>query len=60
MLAELPHVSQHSGVLAAYQHCFSLYPTEPFAICCGGEHGGSKDWEQDGEGPAVPLGDGAG
>lgn len=37
-----------------------LYATEPFAVCCGGEHGGSEDREQDGEGPAVPLGDGAG
>lgn len=49
-----------SVCLAVHQPCFSLRFTEPFALCRGGEHRGSQDWEQDGEGPAVPLGNGAG
>lgn len=43
----------HSNTNVALPLC----STEPFAIRRGGEHGGSEDWEQDGEGPAVPLGD---
>lgn len=54
------HVSLLSGVLAQNQHCFTLHSAEPFAVRCCGEHRGSKDWEQDGEGPTVPLGDRAG
>lgn len=46
--------------MATRQQSFPFCPAGSFAVRRGGEHGGSEDWEQDGEGTAVPLGHGAG
>lgn len=50
---------QPGSVRAITALCFSCSAGPP-PVCCGWQHRRGEDWQQDGQGQAVPLGRGAG